>query len=388
MRFFLVISWSVLIPVIILGQDSLTKNKFSSALFLSGGYLPKTYPITPKSAGCALIGAEIFWNFRGKDLWHQYYNFPRGGFELVYAQLGNPEELGSAIGVVPSLEWQTKKAKSKWRFKIGIGIGYFNKTFDPVNNQNNYYIGTHFVNMTHFSLRRETRLNDKLVLRYGLSAIHSSDGHTALPNVGLNMLTADVVLNFMTQQKNKTTLAVNDKRNNFYTIKFGIGMHELGETEKPVGGPSYPSYHLSAWYNRSFKQIHVLQVGFVLGYYTSFHDYIVNHEVYASNQNLKSGTGVLFIGHEYIFGKFGIATHAGVYVYNPFYIKQAKIEGTWGNTSDKLEAFITNRLGLNYYPFKKANSLNNIKNQFSIGIYIKTNLAQADLFEYAMSYTF
>lgn len=388
MKHLLFLSCVFLYPLFFSGQDSIQKNKFSPAINVSLGYLPKTYPIAPKSPACFINGAELYWQFSGKDAWHQFYNFPRGGFEVLYAQLGNQRELGSAVGIIPSLEWQTKNTDSKWRFKMGFGIGYFNRIFDPISNNQNYYIGTHFVNMSRFSLRRETRLSNKLILRYGLSAIHSSDGHTALPNVGLNMITADVVLNFVSQQKKQIAKNVEDQRKNFYTIKFGVGMHELGETEKPVGGPSYPSYHLSAWYNRSFKHIHTLQLGVILGYYTSFHDYIVNQEVYTSNQNLKSGTAIVFVGHEFVFGKFGLTTQAGIYVYNPFYIKQAKIEGTWDNTSDKLESVFTNRLGLNYYPFKKANTLNKLKNQLGLSVFIKTNLAQADLFEYAVSYTF
>jgi hypothetical protein len=94
------------------------------------------------------------------------------------------------------------------------------------------------------------------------------------------------------------------------------------------------------------------------------------------------------VGHEFIFGKFGLVAQVGVYAYNPFFRELKKLEDTWSSTSEKLESIFSNRLGLNYYPFKKANTLCSIKNQFAMGIYIKTNLAQADLFEYAIMYTF
>lgn len=376
------------ISLLLIGQDTAISNKFSPAVNISAGYLPKTYPIAPKSPALVVAGAEIFWKFNGKDHWHQFYNFPRGGFEVVYAYLGNEKELGSAIGLFPAMEWHSKKANTRWRFKMGFGVGYFNKIFDPVTNPQNYYIGRNVVNMSRFTLHHEKQLNKKLSIRYGLSAIHSSDGHTALPNVGLNMFTADVVLNFTDHKSEIIHNDIIDDRKSFYTIKFGLGMHELGKTEKPVGGPSYPSYHLSAWYNKPFKHIHVLQLGMILGYYTSFYDYIVNQEVYSSAQKIRSGTGIVFVGHEFVLGKFGLTTQAGIYVYNPFYIKQAKLEGTWDNTSDKLESVFSNRLGLSYYPFKKSNALNKLRNQLGLSIYIKTNLAQADLFEYAVSYSF
>jgi len=377
--FMLMFSW---------GQDSISRNRFSPAVNLQIGYLPKTYPIAPTSPYAAISSVELFWKFNGKDKWHQYYNHPRGGVELVYAYLGNPSELGNAIGVIPCMEMTTKNETSKWRFKMGFGISYFNKPFDPVSNPNNYYIGSSFVNMTHFSFRREKRLNTKLSFLYGLSIMHSSNGHTTLPNVGLNMFTLDAGLYFSKEEKKRTYLIDTDERKWSYTFKLGLGKHEFGETEKAVGGPNYPSYHLSAYVNRSFKRIHQLQLGVVLGYYNSYYDYITSQEVYASSQRLRSSTAIAFIGHEFIFGKFGLSTQAGIYVYNPFYVKLKKLQGIWGSTSEKLEAVITNRLGLNYYPFKKANTLNDIKNQFSMGVFIKTNLAQADLFEYAMSFTF
>ncbi len=372
---------------ILQAQDSISKNEFSPGVNLQIGYIPKTYPIAPKSPFAAISSIEFFWKFNGKDKWHQYYNYPRGGVELVCGYLGNNNELGFATGLIPCLQINSKNENKKWRFKIGFGIGYFNKPFDPVSNPNNYYIGSSFVNMTHFSFRREIKISDKTHFLFGLSMIHSSDGHTTLPNVGLNMFTVDAGLRFLKiEKKNIPTLMKNEHKLS-YTLKFGVGLHEFGETEKAVGGPKYPSYHLSFWVNRSFKQIHQVQFGLIMAYYTSFYDYITNQEVYASSQRLNSGTAIAFIGHEFIFGKFGLVTQGGIYLYNPFFVKLKKLEGEW-STSNKLESLFTNRLGINYYPFKKANTLNNIKNQFSMGVYIKTNLAQADLFEYSVSYTF
>ncbi len=42
-------------------------------------------------------------------------------------------------------------------------------------------------------------------------------------------------------------------------------------------------------------------------------------------------------------------------MFNPFFVKQKKLEGTWNSFSEQLEAFNSNRLGLIYYPFKTQN---------------------------------
>jgi hypothetical protein len=129
-------------------------------------------------------------------------------------------------------------------------------------------------------------------------------------------------------------------------------------------------------------------VGITAAYYSSFYEYIISQEVYKTKQKQKSLTGIIFIGHEFIFGKFSLSTQVGFYLYNPFFIKQKKLENTWGNLGEKIEAINTNRFGVLYYPFKKHNTLNKLNNQLFMGVFIKANLFQADLFEYSLGFTF
>jgi len=205
----------------------------------------------------------------------------------------------------------------------------------------------------------------------------------------MNIVTAGLGISFKKGNKKYThILDSSDSKKLSYAIKFGLGFHEFGATTKPVGGPVYPSYHTSFWVNKPFRRSGVLQAGFVAAYYTGFYDYIISQELYTSYQHLRSMTGVLFAGHEFVFGQFSFCAQAGLYVYNPFYIKQKKVEGTWHLLANKLEGFNTNRIGLNYYPLKKHNSLNQLNRQLQIGIYLKANVAQADLFEYSVGYLF
>src|SRR6185369_6304568 len=105
---------------------------------------------------------------------------------------------------------------------------------------------------------------------------------------------------------------------------------QFGATEKAVGGPQYPSYHLSAWVSKPYRNIHLFQAGFTWAYYTSFYDYITSQGVSFNNPHLGASTGLVFAGHEFVFGKFSLSAQAGFYFYNPFFIRQKKIEGRWG----------------------------------------------------------
>lgn len=369
-------------------QDTLPKNYFEPSINSYLGSVIKAYPDVPPSKFATINSIGLTWQTAGKDKWQQRYRFPKYGVELFYSWFGNKENLGYNIGLVPVFEIKSKNPNRHFRLKFGMGASYFNKPFDPISNPNNYYIGGHYTNMSIASIIWTKTLSSKLRLTYGLASIHCSNGHTTLPNAGMNILTAHVGLRFESTHQ-QISLPINDENRKLsYAFKLGLGIHQFGSTTKAVGGPRYPSYHVSFWTSIPRKQIHLWQLGFIAAYYTSFYDYIKSQEVYKSDERLRSCTAIIFGGHEFVFGKFSFSTQAGLYVYNPFFIKQKKIEQSWNNFSNKLESISTNRLGLLYYPLKKKNSLNKVNNQLMIGIFIKANLAQADLFEYSLGYVF
>ncbi len=368
-------------------QDSIPKNKFEPSLNANVGYLVPAYPNTPKSSYATNNSIGFSWQSMGKDKWHQLYNFPKFGIDVFYSTFDNPKELGYNIGLVPSFEWRANKKKNL-RFKFGLGNAWFNKTYDIISNENNFYIGRQITSMVQIGMYWTARLSKKMALTYGLSSVHCSDGHTALPNAGMNILSAHVGLRFEEQREFKRLEIPNVTMKSRFAMRVGYGPHKFGATTKAVGGPSYPTYHVSGWFHKGYKNIHVVQLGATFSYYSSFYDYIISQEVYKTDQQIRSCTGVAFIGHEFVMGKVSFVSQAGIYFYNPFFIKQKKIEGTWGSFGEKFESFNTNRVGLTYYPFKKRNTLNELKNQLSLSVFIKANAGQADLYEYAIGFVF
>jgi hypothetical protein len=369
-------------------QDTLPENKFTPSITFYSGVLPKTYPIAPASRYAFFSSISLNWQVNGKDKWHQLYAYPSGGIDVCYGSFDNPSELGYTFGLVPTLILNSPKESKFWRAKIGFGAAYFNKPYNAVSNASNYYVGANFANLTFLSLFWKKKINKDLYFSYGGAIAHSSNGHTRLPNVGLNLLLLNAGLEIGSTNHKHHYDIEKDKGKLSYATKFGVGMHEFGAMGKAIGGPNYPSYHFSFWVSKSYKNIHLLQAGFTLAYYTSFRDYITSQSLYDKSINIYSSTALIFGGHEFVFGKFSLSTQMGLYVFNPFFIKQKKLEGTWDSVSEKLEAFNSNRLGLIYYPFKKRNTLNNVKNQLMLGAFIKANLAQADLFEYSIGYVF
>ena len=178
-------------------QDSLdVKAKFEPSFNIQLGYLPKTYPISPKTNHSLSSSIGLMWKLNGKDKWHQLYRFPKVGVELFMSDFGNPKEMGYSLGVVPTIEIKTKKGSKNFYAKYGFGMAYFNKYYNATSNPNNYYIGSSLTAMVSLNFMWKKRLTKNTQLTYGLSAFHYSNGHTQLPNVGLNFVVANVGLQF------------------------------------------------------------------------------------------------------------------------------------------------------------------------------------------------
>ncbi len=168
-------------------QDSL-KNKFEPRVQTYAGMIIPSYPDVPESKITNLTSVTLGWQTQGKDTWQQFYRFPKMGIECVFGSFSNPKNLGYAFGIVPFLEVKGSKPHKHWRFKAGFGAAYYTQPFDLITNPNNFYIGDHFTNMSIFTLVWYKKLGKSLLLNYGVSGIHSSNGHTALPNAGMNIV--------------------------------------------------------------------------------------------------------------------------------------------------------------------------------------------------------
>ena len=83
-------------------------------------------------------------------------------------------------------------------------------------------------------------------------------------------------------------------------------------------------------------------------------------------------------------GHFSLVSQGGVYLYNPFY--RDKLESD-NETSfkQKLKTVFIARLGYQYYLFDAT-----VKHRHNlyVGIYVKTNLGQADFLDTGIGYTF
>ena len=110
----------------------------------------------------------------------------------------------------------------------------------------------------------------------------------------------------------------------------------------------------------------------------------MSQEYYDSNRYMKSSSIAMVVGHEFLFGRWGLLTTAGLYLYNPFY-KDRLDSNEIDSFKSELKSYIPARLGIQYH-IKNTNFTDH-KNLF-VGVYIKTNFGQADFLESGIGWVF
>lgn len=122
---------------------------------------------------------------KSKTGWERYLNFPRWGLMLQYRNYRS-NKLGSAYGILMQYIFHANLAKNfYWEFNPAAGIGYLPKKFDPISNPSNRLIGSRY--NVGLYIRTGLRYDfGKLGVIGGFSLSHYSNGHSSLPNFGVN----------------------------------------------------------------------------------------------------------------------------------------------------------------------------------------------------------
>ena len=93
-----------------------------------------------------LTEATYEWQTAGAAAWHTTHRYPVVGLTLSYADFGDNEIFGQAIGIFPSLSFSNRwKQKRFYSFlRIGFGIAYLTKPYNEISNPLNNVIGSHW----------------------------------------------------------------------------------------------------------------------------------------------------------------------------------------------------------------------------------------------------
>jgi lipid A 3-O-deacylase PagL len=353
------------------------------------GNIIKNHPQFPEPVTTSFIGGIHFCNrLNGTKPWHKNYNYSEMGFNLIFGNIGNKKVLGNVAAFIPEMLFPHRiSEKLKFTHSLGVGMSYFNKPYNQASNPENIVIGSHitFCAMAAVSLEYKLKENLSLMIRSGL--YHSSNAHSALPNVGMNIPVIGIGMKYF---PHKTPAIINgdsafayDKKIHF-NMRLGLGVNEQGGSTGPPNGPKYPIYLVSFFITKNFSMVNKVQMGIEGWYNTGVYDYVTSEDYYNDHEKIKSAAVVFFLGHEFLIGHFSLVAQGGIYIYNPFYRDKLKTDHVT-SFKQKLKTLFPARLGYHYYLFDST-----VKHRHNLfaAIYVKTNLGQADFLDTGIGYTF
>lgn len=318
--------------------------------------------------------------------WNNTINLSATGISAYYSNIGNNEVVGNAISVLPFFEINLNKQET-FSAKFGLGASYFTEKYHPVNNALNTAVSTDFTWAFLTSIYYNLQLKNKQLLKVGVGYFHHSNGHTQLPNSGLNTALASISKSFEFKKKFVTTdskynLTDNLKKyTKFYEVRYGHGIQKFINHESNVKAINSIEFKGGLFY----KDILKFSTGITYSFYQHYYDYINEYEVtpYFENPFINASNVYVSVGVEALFGNIGIDWEGGINIYKPFYKEHYKLEEETIDNIYNLKNRFLGRLGLKLYAL---NTLKKPKSNFYIGTHIKSNLSQADYTELSIGF--
>jgi len=360
--------------------------------FMIGRALPgnSNFPETsPQTIYSLSIGKIIH---DPQKLWAVYLNYPSTGLSMYYSHYGNNEVFGSSITVLPYFSLNTSKRHfNSIHFKIGMGATYFSTSYNKYSNPRNLAVGSRiswvFQTTAYYSLLISKRVD----LNLGVSFIHHSNGHTKMPNLGLNSLLFSISSRIYldpVQANNKEKFQkpkLKQTKQYFAIARLGIGMHEFGGPDSETGGVKRAVNIVSLGVGTIYKQVVKLRLGLTYRFYHQYYNYIIDYkpEEYKDNPIYSASNLQVYFGGELLLGHVGVDGEIGINILKPFYSYHQKLYGYDEGLKKWLKSTFSTRLGLKFY---LNNTADNPKNNLYVGAYINANLSQADFSEISLGF--
>lgn len=300
---------------------------------------------------------------KGDKLWHYENNFPERGITVNYTYLSNPDQLGSIIAIAPFYDVPLNKTEkpSRLYMRLGTGLAFATKKFDPVENHKNNVISARLNAYVNFKWFYKFTISEKLKLETGLNFSHASNGKFKAPNLGVNMMTAfaGITVRFKEKEpkpiiKIDSSSAAKSKHEIYFIAAYGAN-----ETEPP-GGPKFLAQSYTGGYYFNKRNTHKFGAGFDVFYNQSVMQDIFDTDSIRYSNKAKYIQFGIRLSYAYNVGKVSFPVEFGRYMYTNF-------------TGDGM---FYHRIGMRYY------TNNNIICTFSL----KTHWAVAHYFEFGVGY--
>ena len=294
----------------------------------------------------------------GHKNWHHQWGFPMVGFSVYTASLGNPKELGWTSAFYPYFKFQMAgNERIRSNFRIGSGVGFISKVFDADDNHKNVLVGSHLNIVASLMAEVEIDITKRLSSSLGASFTHYSNGAFKIPNLGINIPSLNLALNYsFGETRDLQPISAQNEFGKYSIIVHGmVGFKE----NYPVNGPKYGAYNISGELIRRFGSKSQLSAMLDLFYNTSLKPRMIEANIPVNNAFDVMQQGV-FVSYQVTVGKLAMLAGQGVYL----------------RTKWKDDTHFYHRIGVIY----------SLTERVTARWTLKTHFFKADNFEFGLGY--
>lgn len=361
-------------------------------------------------------------NLDNTDEWAYRLRHPKTGISFALTDYGNPEYMGYSLSVFSFIEYNLfKRYLRGLSMQMALGASYYTRNYEnlpyafnnaPENNSRAVSTKVTWGFKMFFNYKFLTTKN--ATWKAGFGILHQSNGHTRLPNDGLNTILVGISRqNYYNENKSviNTDEDIISKKytkssSYYFDFRYGMGVNVLTEALNDRNGV----YTIAGSFGKIFNKTFKIGVGFYYRHYGNYYKYIKDEGDLVVEQypqflddpiKYASNYGA-FINSELLLGHIGIDVTLGINFYKPFYEVDYQLhQGFYweifddeGNSefvyilgeldsSYTIKKIVSTRIGLKYYLFSNNKSP---KNNFYIGANLNTNSGQADFTELSIGY--
>ncbi len=299
----------------------------------------------------------------GNKLWHLENNKPDLGITLQCLDFLNPKQLGYALTVAPYIEipLNEKQKRSRLILRLCWGATYLTKKFDIESNHKNIAIGSHLNAYVQFKWFWHLPITKQLRLEPGFAFTHASNGRAKNPNLGLNVVSLNLGLNFLIPSPSRpqvmrvdSNTKVRSKNELYLFAAYGFNQREIASKE-------LKTFVVSGAYQRNVRNTHKFSAGVDV-----FYD--ENYQTDFEQRFKKKAEGIdqlrmsLRLGYSYNVGRISFPIEMGYYFFQ----------------KTKPDADVVTRIGVRYYT----------RSGLVASFGLRTHFAVAYNFEYGLGYRF
>jgi hypothetical protein len=299
----------------------------------------------------------------GNKLWHLENNKPDLGITVQCLDFLNREQLGYALTIAPYIEipLNEKEKKSRLILRLCWGATYLTKKFDIDINHKNIAIGSHVNAYVQFKWFWHLRLSKQLRLEPGFAFTHASNGRAKNPNLGLNVVSLNLGLNYLIPSKSKPQVLQLDSNTKVRSRNEIFLFAAYGFNQREIVSQQLNAFVVSAAYQRNVRNTHKFSVGIDVFYDENYQlDY--QQDFKKKPQGIDQLRMSARLGYAYNVGRVSFPIEMGYY-----FLQKAQPDG-----------FVVSRIGVRY--FTRCGLVAHFG--------LRTHFAVAYNFEYGLGYRF